>query len=128
MSSLKLKPCVSPPMKQECEEAKELRVLDGKIDKRYFLDMMAYLLCDQSFAYELGHSHVNLCLKLYKEVLAELKNQLEQDLTIAGGLDDFAMISLECRELADLFCMEKKLELIEERVPTVKHYQSLSTG
>jgi len=115
-------------MKQECEEAKELRVLDGKIDKRYFLDMMAYLLCDQSFAYELGHSHVNLCLKLYKEVLAELKNQLEQDLTIAGGLDDFAMISLECRELADLFCMEKKLELIEERVPTVKHYQSLSTG
>jgi len=115
-------------MKQECEEAKELRVLDSKIDKRYFLDIMAYLLCDQSFAYELGHSHVNLCLKLYKEVLGELKSHLEQDLTIAGGLDDFAMISLECRELAELFYMEKKLELIEERMPVVKQYQSWVTG
>lgn len=112
-------------MKQECEEVKELKVLDSKIDKRFFLDIMAYLLCDQSLAYELGHSHLNLCLKLYKEVLAVLRNQLEQDLTVAGGLDDFAMISLECRELADLFYMEKKLELIEERVPAVKQYQSL---
>lgn len=89
---------------------------------------MAYLLCDHSLAYELGHSHVNLCLKLYKEVLAELKNDLEQDLTIASGLDDFAMISLECREWADLFYMEKKLELIEERVPAVKQYQSWIAG
>ncbi len=103
-------------------------VLDSKIDKRYFLDIMAYLFCDQSFAYELGHSHVKLCLKLYKEVLAELKKQLEQDLTIAGGLDDFAMISLECRELAELFYLEKKLELIEERVPAIKQYQSWITG
>lgn len=102
-----------------------MKVLDSKIDKRYILDLMAYLLCDQGFAYEFGCSHVNLCLKLYKEVLAELKNQLEQDLTIAGGLSDFAMLSLECRELADLFYLEKKLELIEERVPAVKQYQSL---
>jgi len=105
-----------------------LKTLDSKIDKRYFLDIMAYLLCDQSLAYELGHSHVNLCLKLYKEVLAELKNHLEQDLTIASGLDDFAMLSLECRELADLFYVEKKLELIEERVPAVKQYQRWIAG
>lgn|GEM_PF-1245000 len=105
-----------------------MNVLDSKIDKRYFLDIMAYLLCDQSFAYDLGHSHLNLCLKLYKEVLARLKNHLEQDLAIAGGLDDFNMISLECRELADLFYMEKQLELIEERVPAVKQYQSLTAN
>ncbi len=76
--------------------------------------MLAYLLCDENFAYELGSNCIDLNIKLYKEILEDLKKQAEQWQVEPLDEFDFGVISIKCQEMASLFFLEKRLEMIEQ--------------
>ncbi len=90
--------------------------LDSNMDKKYLLDMLAYLLWDDKTAHEFGFLHINLCKKIYKEILEELKRQAAHWQNSSPGRNDFGTINLECQDLGNLFFLEKRLEMIEERI------------
>jgi len=48
---------------------------------------------------------------IYKEILADLKSQIASR---HSTLDDYKTLNMRCRDLSDLYFLEKRLELIEE--------------
>lgn len=84
------------------------------MDKRNCLDMLAYLLCDKNLAHELGSKCVNLNIKLCKEILEDLKIQAKQWQVETQEEFDYGVISIKCQEMASLFFLEKRLEMIEQ--------------
>ncbi len=76
--------------------------------------MLAYLLCDENLTYELGSNCIDLNIKLYKEILEDLKKQAEQWQVEPLDEFDFGVISIKCQEMASLFFLEKRLEMIEQ--------------
>ena len=84
------------------------------MDKRNCLDMLAYLLCDKNLAHELGSNCINLNIKLCKEILEDLKIQAEQWQVETLEEFDYGVISIKCQEMASLFFLEKRLEMIEQ--------------
>lgn len=93
--------------------------LESNLDKKYLLDLLAYLLWEEKTAHELSFSHINLCKRLYQEILQELKNQAAHWKN-SSHQDDFGAINLQCQDLGNLFFLEKRLELIEERLASKK--------
>ncbi len=91
-----------------------MNALERHMDKRNCLDMLAYLLCDKNLEYELGSNCVDLNIKLYKEILEDLKKQAEQWQVEPLDEFDFGVISIKCQEMASLFFLEKRLEMIEQ--------------
>ena len=76
--------------------------------------MLAYLLCDKNLVDELGSNCVNLNIKLCKEILEDLKIQAEQWQVETLEEFDYGVISIKCQEMASLFFLEKRLEMIEQ--------------
>ena len=76
--------------------------------------MLAYLLCDKNLAHELGSNCVNLNIKLCKEILEDLKIQAKKWQVEPQDEFDYGVISIKCQELASLFFLEKRLEMIEQ--------------
>jgi len=91
-----------------------VNALESHMDKRNCLDMLAYLLCDKNLAHELGSNCVNLNIKLCKEILEDLKIQAEQWQVETQEEFDYGVISIKCQEMASLFFLEKRLEMIEQ--------------
>ncbi len=90
--------------------------LASKMDKKYLLDMLAYLLWEEKTAYDLGFMYIKLCKNLYKEILEELKNQAAQWQNSPSHQDDFGAINMKCQDFGDLFFLEKRLEMLEQRL------------
>ena len=91
-----------------------MNALESHMDKRNCLDMLAYLLCDKNLTHELGSNCVNLNIKLCKEILEDLKIQAEQWQVETQEEFDYGVISIKCQEMASLFFLEKRLEMIEQ--------------
>ncbi len=94
-------------------------------EKRNLLELLAYLLCEQSIAFELGYEYIGIGLKLYRKTLKDLTDQQRNYENSASCRSSFAVISAESRELAELFYAEKILEMIEKRVSVVNDYHGL---
>lgn len=90
--------------------------LESNMDKKHLLDMLAYLLWEESAACELSVFHIDFGKRLYKEILADLKKQADHWQNSSTHRDDFGTINLECQDLGNLFFLEKRLEKIEERL------------
>ncbi len=102
-----------------------MTILSDRQEKRNLLELLAYLLCEQNFAYELGYGYVGFGLKLYRKILKDLECQQQNDQPISSGQSSFTAISDESRKLAELIYAEKTLEMIEARVLTVNDYLAL---
>ena len=68
---------------------------------------MALLLWEEQTAPE-----VSSMKRLYKEILVDLKSQIA---CRHNAPDDYEALNMKCRDLSDLYFLEKRLELIEER-------------
>ncbi len=91
-----------------------MNALDRYMDKRNCLDLLAYLLCDENLTHELGSNCIDLSIKLYKEILEDLKKQAGQWKNESSKRNNFGLVCIECQELASLFFLEKRLEMIEQ--------------
>lgn len=91
-----------------------MKALENHIDKRNCLDMLAYLLCDNNLAQELGSNCIDLNIKLCKEILESLKLEAEQWQVEPKDELDFGIISIKCQQMASLFFLEKRLEMIKQ--------------
>ncbi len=92
-----------------------MNALDCNLSKKNLLDLLAYVLWEENAAHELSSFHLRFGQRLYKEILQELKSQARQWQTSAYR-DSFGNINLECQDLGDLFFLEKRLEMIEQRL------------
>jgi len=88
-------------------------ILDSDVDKKSLLDILAYLLWEEKATNELSMFHIDFTKSLYKKILEEIKRQVEQ-WQDSSYRDDFSSINLECRDMSDLFFLEKRLEKIEQ--------------
>lgn len=102
-----------------------MTILSGHQEKRNLLELLAYLLCEHNFAYELGFGYVGFGLDLYRNILKELECQQQKDMPIPSGQSSFAAISEESRKFAELVYAEKTLEMIEKRVLMINDYFDL---
>ncbi len=93
-----------------------MEALESNMDKKNLLDMLAYLLWDEKTALELGDYHIKFGKKLYKEILAELKNQAAYWQNTSPSRFDFGTLNLGCQDLGNLFSLEKRLEMLEQRL------------
>ena len=90
--------------------------LESTMGKKNLLDMLAYLLWEESAARELSDNHIKFGKKLYKEVLAELKSQASYWQNTSPSRFDFGTLNVGCQDLGNLYSMEKRLELLERRL------------
>lgn len=89
--------------------------LDCNLNKKNLLDLLAYVLWEENTANELSDFHIRFGQRLYKEILQELKGQAQQWRN-STYQDSFGDINLECQDLGNLFFLEKRLEMIEQRL------------
>jgi len=90
-------------------------VLDSKSEKIHLLDMLAILLWEEKTARELSPYQIKLGKRLYTEILADLKNQAAYWHVTAPDHYDFGTLNIGCRSLSELYFLEKRLELIEQK-------------
>ncbi len=102
-----------------------MTLLSDRQEKRNLLELLAYLLCEQSIAFDLGYGYIGFGLKLYRKILKDLKYQQQNDENNSSIQSSFTVISDESRKLAELFYAEKTLEMIETRVLVVNDYLEL---
>jgi len=88
-----------------------MRALEGRMEKRLLLDMLAYLLWNKDTLYELSPHHLRFGKKLYAEVLNELKEEAELD---SINVRAFGLMNMECEEVGKIYFQEKRLEAIEQ--------------
>ena len=81
-------------------------------DKKNLLDVLAFLLWDKDIDPEYIFWNIELCKRLYKAIVQDFKSQL----ALKVLEDDIRAINSECYDLATIFFMEKRLDLIEERL------------
>ncbi len=93
------------------------------IDKKNFLDVLAYLLWDKDTDQEYIFWHIGLCKRLYNAIVQDFKSQL----ALKVAADDIRAINSECYDLGIILFMEKRLELIEERLIQRKEDYELGT-
>ena len=86
--------------------------LDCNIDKKHLLDILALLLWGENTTLEVSTSDTRFMKRLYKEILADLKNQIAYR---HNSPDDYEALNMKCRDLSDVYFLEKRLEFIEER-------------
>lgn len=89
--------------------------LNCNVGKKNLLDMLALLLWEEKTAHELSPFHINFGKRLYKEVLADLKSQTAYWQDTSPDRYDFGTLNMGCRDLSDLYFLEKRLELIEQK-------------
>ena len=82
--------------------------LDCNVDKKHLLDILALLLWGSTTS----PSDTRFMKRLYKEILADLKNQIAYR---HNSPDDYEALNMKCQDLSDLYFLEKRLEFIEER-------------
>ena len=90
--------------------------LESNIGKKNLLDLLAYLLWEENTAQELSVFHIDFGKRLYKEILEELKRQAAHWQNISPNRYDFGTLNLGCQDLGNLFFLEKRLEMIEQRL------------
>jgi hypothetical protein len=99
-------------------------LLDDPWRKTMLLDILAYFLWDKKTAKVLSSFHPNFGKELYKEILKEMKRDFstmnERKKELGGTLDDLDLedVNLQCKRQAELFFLEERLALIEERLST----------
>ena len=84
--------------------------LSCNVDKKQLLDILALLLWGEKDS-EISPFDIKFVKRLYKEILADLKSQIASR---HSTLDDYKTLNMRCRDLSDLYFLEKRLELIEE--------------
>ncbi len=85
-------------------------ILSCNADKKHLLDILALLLWEEKVF--VSPFDIKFMKKLYRVILADLKNQTGYR---HDNPDDYDHLNLRCRDLSDLYFLEKRLELIEER-------------
>jgi hypothetical protein len=93
-----------------------MNVLNCNVDKKHLLDMLALLLWGEKTSHELSPFYVKFGKRLYKEILADLKNQIAYRQNISLNNYDFCALNMKCQDLSDLYFLEKRLELIEQKL------------
>lgn len=86
--------------------------LNCNADKKQLLDILALLLWGEKTPPESSPFDIKFMKRLYKEILADLKSQIAYRHSTP---DDYETLNMKCRDLSDLYFLEKRLELIEER-------------
>jgi hypothetical protein len=94
--------------------------LNSNVEKKHLLDMLALLLWEEKTAHELSPFHIKFGKRLYKEILLNLKSQTEYWQSTSPDRYDFGTLNMGCRDLSDLYFLEKRLELIEQRLADAK--------
>jgi hypothetical protein len=89
--------------------------LNSNVEKKNLLDMLALLLWEEKTAHELSPYHIKFGKKLYKEILADLKSRAAYWRETSPDRYDFGTLNMGCRDLSDLYFLEKRLELIEQK-------------
>ena len=97
-----------------------MEALNRNVDKKHLLDMLALLLWEEKTLYELSPFHIQLGKRLYKEILADLKSRVAYWQNTSSDRCDFGTLNTGCRDLSDLYFLEKRLELIEQRLAESK--------
>ncbi len=87
-----------------------LHGIDGVFEKKYLLDMLAYLLWNENTPHELSGRHIPLAKGLYKEILEGMKKEVH---LCCVNTEDFGFMDAECQELGTVYFLEKRLEVIE---------------
>lgn len=90
-------------------------ILESKAEKRNLLDMLAILLWEEKTVRELDLYQIKLGKRLYTEILADLKNEAAYWQVTAPEHYDVGTLNIGCRSLSDLYFLEKRLELIEQK-------------
>ena len=86
--------------------------LGCNVDKKHLLDILALLLWGENTTLEVTPFDSRFMKRLYKEILADLKSQIAYR---HNAPNDYEALNIKCRDLSDLYFLEKRLELIEER-------------
>lgn len=92
-----------------------MNILESKSEKLSLLDMLAVLLWEEKIVRELSPYQIKLGKRLYTEILADLKNQAAYWHVTAPDHYDFGTLNIGCRDLSNLYFLEKRLELIEQK-------------
>lgn len=90
--------------------------LNSNVNKMHLLDMLALLLWEEKTFHELSPFHIKFGKRLYKEILADLKSRAAYWQNASPNSYDFDTLNMGCRNLSDLYFLEKRLELIEQRL------------
>jgi hypothetical protein len=94
-----------------------------RADQLYLLDVLAYLVCDEKIAYELGYGIIGFSVQLYRKIVDELKSQLPQDDHLI--CERYSALNAGCRAKADLFYAEAMLDMLEKRVLILQDYRCM---
>jgi hypothetical protein len=89
--------------------------LNCNAGKKYLLDMLALLLWEEKTAHELSPFHIKFGKRLYKEILTDLKSRAAYWQETSPDRYDFGTLNMGCRDLSDLYFLEKRLELIDQK-------------
>lgn len=68
--------------------------LGCNVDKKHLLDILAFLLWGENATLEVSPSDTRFMKKLYKEILADLKNQIAYR---HNSPDDYEALNMKCR-------------------------------
>ncbi len=90
-----------------------MSILDNKHAKKQLLDILAYMLWTEGAAESLGSACVAFCIELYKEVIADLNITISNEQVFCLAFDE---MDFKCRCLGEISALEKRLELIEEKL------------
>jgi len=90
--------------------------LNSNAEKKNLLDILALLLWEEKTSHELSPYHIKFGKRLYKEILADLKSRAAYWQETSLERYDFGTLNMGCRDLSDLYFLEKRLELIEQRL------------
>ncbi|MGI6318295.1 MAG: hypothetical protein ACOX1J_06135 [Dethiobacteria bacterium] len=99
-------------------------LLDDPWRKNMLLDILAYFLWDKKTAKFFSSFHSDFGKKLYQEILKEMKKDFsimnERKKELGRTLDDLDIedVNLQCKRKSELYFLEERLALIEERLST----------
>jgi len=87
-------------------------ILGHNYEKVQLLDILSYVLWSENAKDVFGPSSAMFCSDLYKDIVAEMK---ECAAKIQVTSQSFESIDLKCRHLGQVYALEKRLEIIEDK-------------
>lgn len=99
-------------------------LLDDPWRKNMLLDILAHFLWDKKTVKFFSSFHSDFGKKLYQEILKEMQKDFsimnERKKELGRTLDDLDIedVNLQCKRKSELYFLEERLALIEERLST----------
>ncbi len=90
-----------------------MEMLENGYAKKQLLDILSYMLWNEKAKDIFGPSSAMFCIDLYKDIITEMKESITKKQASSLSFED---IDLKCRYLGDVYALEKRLELIEEKL------------